>query len=108
MLRVPADVHRILKPGGRFINMEPHFIFRLLPWLGEVERPFSILTEYGNRSFGVVPSISELIQADGRGGFAVIWMDEVVPEDAFKTSDPRAYHFAKEFPIWQIFELKPL
>jgi SAM-dependent methyltransferase len=102
-----ADVRRILKPSGIFISVEPHYIFWLLPWLGEVAHPFTVLTEYKNKTFGVTPTISALVQAFTAGGFAVIWMDEIGPKDAFKNTDPRAYHFAKEFPVWQIFELKP-
>ena len=103
-----SDIHRILKPEGVFISMEPDYVFWLLPWLGEAEHPFTILTEYRNKTFGVTPTISELIQTFAKGGFGVIWMDEIPPKDDFKATDPRAYHFAKEFPIWQIFELKPL
>lgn len=102
-----SEVRRILKAGGVFISMEPHCIFWLLPWLGEVTHPFTILTEYKSKTFGVTPTISALVQAFTAGGFAVIWMDEIGPKDAFKNTDPRAYHFAKEFPVWQIFELKP-
>lgn len=102
-----ADIRRILKPSGIFISVEPHYIFWLLPWLGEVAHPFTVLTEYKNKTFGVTPTISALVQAFTAGGFAVIWMDEIGPKDAFKNTDPRAYQFAKEFPVWQIFELKP-
>ena len=55
-----ADVRRILKPKGRFISVEPHYIFWLLPWLGEVDRPFTILTEYLNKTFGVTATLSQL------------------------------------------------
>ena len=103
-----ADIRRILKPDGLFISVEPHYIFWLLPWWGEVERPFTILTEYRNKTFGVTATISELIQTFAKGRFAVVWMDELTPKDDFKSTDSRAYHFAREFPMWQIFELKPI
>ena len=38
------------------------------------------------------------------GGFAVSWMDEVEPDEALRQSDPRAYYFGQQFPLWQIFE----
>lgn len=103
-----SDIRRILKPNGIFISMEPHYIFWLLPWWGETEHPFTILTEYQNKKFGVTATISRLIQTFAKGGFAVTWMDEILPRDDFKDTDARAYHFAKEFPMWQIFELKPI
>jgi SAM-dependent methyltransferase len=101
-----ADIRRILKAGGTFISMEPHYIFWLLPWWGEIEHPFTILTEYRNKNFGVTATISKLIQTFAKGGFVVTWMDEIPPRDDFKDIDARAYYFAREFPMWQIFELK--
>ena len=86
--------------------MEPHYIFWLSPWLGNPDRPFTILTEYNNKKFGVTPNISKLIQEYSKGGFAVYWMDELVPDKSFEKIDYRAYNFAKEFPLWHIFELK--
>lgn len=101
-----ADIRRILKPTGTFICLEPHPVFWLMPWLGSIDRPFTVVTEYMNKHFGVTPAISKLIKAFARGGFAVTYMDELLPDPNFKTSDPRAYHFAMEFPVWYLFELK--
>ncbi len=101
-----SDIHRILKPGGVFISLEPHGAFHLNPWLGSLERPFTIISEYLHKNYGVTPPISKLIQAYTRGGFAVTWMDELIPDPEFQKIDPRAYHFASEFPLWHIFELQ--
>ena len=101
-----ADIRRILKPDGLLLSVEPHYIFWLLPWLGEGDRPFTVLTEYREKFFGVTPTISTLIQAFAKGGFAVTWMEEMYPDSAFEAVDPRAYHFACQFPLWQMFELK--
>lgn len=101
------DVRRILRPGGRFISMEPHYTFWTQPWLGDEDRPFTILTEYAEKRFGVTPSVAQLLQTYARGGFAVAWMEELVPAPAFEQVDPRAYHFAKQFPVWQLYELTP-
>ena len=101
-----ADIRRILKPDGLLLSVEPHYIFWLLPWLGEDDRPFTVLTEYRQKFFGVTPTISTLIQAFAKGGFAVTWMEEMYPDSAFEAVDPRAYHFACQFPLWQMFELK--
>lgn len=100
-----ADIRRILKPGGILISVEPHYLFWLLPWLGSEEVPYTVLTEYRNRKFHVTPSFSELIQAYAKGGFAVTWMEEMYPSPSFESSNPRAYHFANEFPMGQLFEL---
>lgn len=103
--RLLDDIHRILKPDGRFVCME-HHLFWLLPWLGEVDRPFTILTEYQHKAFGVTPTLSRLIQACNRKGFVVTWMEEPGPEAGFEAVDARAYHFAREFPLWHLFEMK--
>jgi len=102
------DIRRILKPGGTLISVEPHYLFWLMPWLGDEEHPFTALTEYRNRTFHVTPPFSELIQAYANGGFAVTWMEEMYPSEDFKASNSRAFHFANEFPIGQLFELKQL
>jgi len=100
-----SDIRRILKPNGTFISVEPHYIFWLSPWLGEEECPYTILTEYNNKKFGVTATISKLIQSFSKGGFSVTWMEELTPDDSFKNIDSRAYNFAMEFPLWQLFEL---
>ena len=66
----------------------------------------TIMNEYLHKNYGVTPIISKLIQAYICGGFAVTWMDELVPDPEFQKVDPRAYHFANEFPLWHIFELQ--
>ena len=103
-----TDIKRILKPGGRFFSIEPHSIFWLSPWLGEKDHPFTILTEYQDKWFGVTPNISQLIRAFITGGFAIKDMKELSVDPEFEKVDSRAFHFAKKFPLWWIFELEPL
>jgi SAM-dependent methyltransferase len=103
-----ADLRRILKPNGIFVSLEPHPVFWLSPWLGNINRPFTIVTEYMNKNFGVIPTTQKLIQAFAQGGFAVTFMDELLPDLEFKSVDPRAYYFANEFPVWHLFELKKM
>jgi len=100
-----SDIKRILKPNGIFISVEPHYIFWLSPWLGEKGNPYTILTEYNNKKFGVTTTISKLIQSFAKGGFSITWMEELIPDEYFKKIDERAYNFAMEFPLWQLFEL---
>lgn len=100
-----ADIRRILKPGGRFISLEPHAAFFLAPWLGDADRPFTILTEYLHKGFGIVPPFSWLVHAFAQSGFAVADLQEIGPAEYFKGVDTRGYHFAREFPLWQLLEL---
>lgn len=100
------DIRRILKSNGYFYSMEPSYIFWLAPWLGDIEHPFTILTEYLDRNFLVTPPYSKLIKAFKQGGFVITDMEELQPDVSFKEVDPRAYHFANQFPLWQMFELK--
>jgi SAM-dependent methyltransferase len=101
------DIKRILKPNGCFISSEPHYIFWLLPWLGEIKRPFTIMTEYLKKSFGVTGYFSQLIQSFCKGGFLISWMEEFKPNAEFEKIDPRAFRFSSQFPLWHLFELKP-
>jgi SAM-dependent methyltransferase len=101
------DIRRILKPGGSFVSLEPHGVFYLMPWLGAVDRPFVVVTEYLKKSFGIVPPLSWLIQQVTQTGFAVTDMREIVPAEYFKDVDPRGYYFAREFPLWHLLEFRP-
>jgi len=103
-----SSLHRLLKPDGCLVSVEPHYLFWLRPWMGSEKRPYTILTEYQNKNFGVTPTISTLIQAFTQNNFAITWMDEMMPEDELEDTNPRAFYFAKEFPMWQLFELKPV
>lgn len=103
------DIRRILKPNGRFISCDPHYLFWLKPWLGEVEQPFTIFSEYcDEHTYGVMPTLACFIQALGKNGFAVTYMEELQPDPKFQDTDPRAYHFARRFPVWQLFEFVPI
>ncbi len=102
-----GDIRRILRPGGVFISVEPHYQLWLAPWLGEPSHPFTVLTEYARKTFGVTPNASMLIQTFARSGFAITWMDELRPDPFYESVDLRAYRFAMEFPLWQLYEAEP-
>lgn len=102
-----ADVRRILKNRGRFLSLEPHGVFYLSPWLGDRDRPFTVLTEYLHKTYGVVPPFSWLIRETAKAGFVVRDLLEIGPADYFREIDPRGYQFASEFPLWQLMELMP-
>jgi SAM-dependent methyltransferase len=101
-----SDIRRILKPGGRFFSMEPSGLFWLRPWLGEEERPWTVLTEYNNKRFGVTPNYNEIIRAFIDGGFIIRDMKEIGVDDDFAKTDKRAALFADEYPLWWFFELE--
>lgn len=99
------DIHRILKPGGAFISLEPHPSFFLTPWLGDAERPYTVLTEYRNRRFSIVPSLAELAKGVMAHGFSLSFVDELY-SGGCAGLDSRAHGFASEFPIWQLLEFQ--
>ena len=101
-----SEIKRILKPQGSFFSMEPHGIFWLRPWLGEVDRPFTILTEYRTKRFNVAPSYGQIIKSFIDNGFIIKDMKELYPEKSFAEKDPQAAGFATEFPLWWFYELK--
>jgi len=100
-----SNIRRILKPCGRFASLEPHSVFYLTPWLGVPDRPYTILSEYQNRYYGIVPPFSWLFRMLRDAGLAVIGLEELSVADYFKDLDERAYHFASEFPQWQLLEI---
>lgn len=103
-----TDIWRILKPAGIFVSLEPHASFYLTPWLGAADRPFTVVTEYLHKHFGVVPPLSKMISAFTEAGLAVTAMQELGPHDYFRNVDVRGYHFACEFPLWQLLEMRKL
>lgn len=102
------DIHRILKKDGEFICCEPHHVFLYMPWLGSKERPFTIVTEYMEKTAGISPTMSWHVQACAKGKFAVTWLEELRPSADYKEKDARAYYFTSQFPLWMLYEMKPL
>ncbi|MBK34515.1 MAG: hypothetical protein CME26_03165 [Gemmatimonadetes bacterium] len=98
------DIRRVLKPDGIFISVEPHYLFWLQPWFGEETRPFTVMTEYCTKAFGVTPTISEYLQTVFNNGFFSRWMEELLPDPSFENEDRRAFYFARQFPLWHLFE----
>lgn len=104
-----ADIDRLLAPQGRFVSVEPHYLFWLAPWLGAPERPFTVLAEYLDPAgFRVTPPLSRMMASFTAAGFAVTALRELEPDPSFSKTDPRAYGFACRFPLWQIYELAPV
>ena len=54
-----------------------------------------------------VSNFNQLIQSYSKGGFQVTWMEELTPDPTFEIVDKRGYNFAKQFPLWHLFELTP-
>lgn len=101
-----ADLRRVLKPDGIFVSVEPHSAFYLAPWFGSETRPFTVISEYARRGFGITPPLGKLIQTLNREGFWVSSFEELFPDSGFEKIDPRAYHFACEFPVWHLMEMR--
>lgn len=99
-----SDIRRVLKPRGRFVSIEPHPVFYMAPWLGETERPFTVITENTKKTFGINPPQAWVFGALRDAGFAVTDLQELGPADYFRSVNPRAYYFAKQFPVWQYIE----
>lgn len=100
------DIKRLLKPDGKFISIEPHGTFLLAPWLGEEERPFTILTEFRNKKYGITPPLGDILTPFLSGGFALTKMEELYPHESGKEYTPRGHNFASEFPLWQLLEFR--
>jgi SAM-dependent methyltransferase len=103
----PVDLMRrlaaLLAPGGRIDVLEPNGVFWQQPWLGEPDRPYTILTEYRHRHFGVTPTLEQLARAVEAAGLAITRIRELAAEPS---RGDRALGFAAEFPPWWFFELR--
>jgi len=101
-----ADIARLLKPGGRFLSLEPHPVFYLLPWLGAADRPFTVMTEYLNTAWRINPPLSTLAQPFLKSGFVITGLEELRADPANTAVDDRAKNFAAEFPVWLLLEMQ--
>lgn len=95
-----------LAHGGKCVIMQPHGVFWLAPWLGDPERPYTVLTEYATRLYSGTPSLEELCEAIGGADLLISKVFEPKPESSTFISDDRSYYFARSFPLWWVFECK--
>ena len=100
------SIKRVLKKNGRLFSLEPHGIFFLKPWLGEIDNPFTIITEYNKKKFDITPNLNQVIESFLKGGFILRDFKELYSKQGI-IEDKRAELFAKEFPLWWFFELEP-
>lgn len=104
------DIHRLLRPGGRFWSLEPHSAFFLSLRLGDEDRPFTVLTEYHHKRFGITPNLTDLIGTVLGHGFALTALRELYPAASGQAAaasldaDARGHRFADEFPQWHLLE----
>jgi SAM-dependent methyltransferase len=96
----------MLTPRGRLEVLEPNGLFWQQPWLGEEQRPYTILTEYRHRRYGVTPTLEQISHVAEAAGLAITRVRELVPQST--NDDSRMLSFASEFPLWWFFELRPL
>ncbi len=101
-VRLLATLREMLAPGGTIVVMEPHGVFWQQPRLGAAERPFTILTEYRSRRYGVTPTLDRLSAAVESAGLTITRIRELASDGG----DRHAEAFAAEFPLWWLFELR--
>lgn len=109
---IPADIEilqrdliRILKPGGCFVSIEPSYLFWLAPWFGAEDRPFTVLSEYLNKTYAVTPPLSQYLQSFLKAGFMISAFEDALPEESGDV-DNRGIGFAREFPLWHLVEFR--
>ena len=98
----------LLAPDGRIEILEPNGVFWQQPWLGDTERPYTILTEYRHRHSGVTPTLEQISRTAEAAGLAITRIRELAAstEAAEAPDADRALAFAAEFPPWWFFELR--
>lgn len=95
----------LLAPGGQIHVLEPNGVFWQQAWMGAPDRPFTILTEYRHRAYGVTPTLESLSRAAESAGLAIVQARELAAEPESGDHD-RARGFAAEFPPWWLFVLE--
>jgi len=100
-----SGLAKLLAPGGTIAVLEPNGTFWQQPWLGDPERPFTIVTEHADRRYGVTPTLEQLSRAAEDSGLAIRRVRELVAQRS--QAPDRANRFAQEFPVWWFFELSP-
>jgi SAM-dependent methyltransferase len=98
------DLKELLAPDGRIVVLEPNGVFWQQPWLGDPARPYTIVSEYTQRNYGVTPTLEQIAKAFEDAGLAITRIRELVDPDG-AASDDRGRQFAAEFPVWWLFEL---
>ena len=96
----------LLAAGGSITVLEPEGTFWQQPWLGDPERPFTVLTEYRHRRYGVTPTLEQLSRAAEDAGLRIARIRELVPDREVAASGRRDAGFAAEFPLWWFFDLR--
>ena len=76
--------------------MEPNAIFWLASRYGDPSHPYSIVSEYHNPLFNVVPRLDEIVEFMASSGFALY--EYAHPRKVGAESS--AY---EDFPIWDFF-----
>ncbi len=103
----PVDLLRrlagLLAPDGRIEVLEPNGVFWQQPWLGDAARPYTILTEYRHRHYGVTPTLEQISRTAEESGLVITRIRELFAE---ASADDRGLAFAAEFPPWWFFELR--
>jgi len=102
-----SSLKRILKENGRLFSLEPHGLFFLRPWLGEIKNPFTIITEYDKKRFDITPNLGQMIKSFLDGGFMIRDFKEIYSNTKIEIGDKRAESFASRFPLWWFYELEP-
>lgn len=95
----------LLAPGGRIVVMDPHGSFSLCARYGDPARPLAVLGEYKRRVWGIASTLEPLGRSARAAGLAITGVWEPCYEGPVK--DPEDA-FLKEFPVWWVFELRPL
>lgn len=87
------SLSEVLKPSGRLIAMEPNATFFLAGRYGDPDCQYSIVTEYRNSQFNIVPTLPEVISKMGEAGF-------LMSEYVHPLSKDGAELFNDNFCIW--------
>ncbi len=105
-LKLLNSIKKHLKPTGYIYLTEPHGVFWQSPWMGSQELPYTILSEYLNKNYGVTPTLSEIANHFSEANLAIINIFEPTPDkETSKDFSSRAQSFATEFPLWWTFLL---
>ncbi|PCI27244.1 MAG: hypothetical protein COB67_08985 [SAR324 cluster bacterium] len=103
-VEICTQFSKLLKPNGVFIIIDPH-LFWLTPRFGNPNQPYGIITEYNDRTFGVIPPLEDITHVFCEAGLAVKKIIEPNIDEEFRKIDKLGYEFIRKFPQWIVWEL---
>lgn len=103
-ITIMKNIKKFLKKNGKLLICDPH-IFWLVPQLGSKSNPYGIITEYRNKYFSSIETISNISNLFYEAGFLIERIYEPEISLNYKKINQRTFNFYNQFPQWIVYEI---